>query len=51
MGEEALKRNRVASYFEIKMGVTKKNGVAGHFEMEEKIEDTNGDISKVRFLY
>lgn len=45
-----MKRNRVASHFEMKKKTTGKNKVTKHFEREKRIEDVNGDISKIGFL-
>lgn len=44
-------KNRIASYFEIKDGITKKNRVICHFEIEEKMEGTYCDIIGISFFY
>lgn len=44
-----IRRNKIASNFEIEKVAAKKNKVASYFMIEKKIESANSDLSNVNF--
>lgn len=45
----AIKRNRVASHFEIEEEVVERNRVVYHSRIKQGMEEANGDLSDVNF--